>query len=62
MKLHLARVVFGMTSSPSLLNGTVRNRVFNYHFDPDFVMQVLRSFFVDDFFGGSKTTTAAFEL
>ena len=25
-------------------------------------MQVLRSFFVDDFSGGSKTTTAAFEL
>ena len=25
-------------------------------------MQVLRSFFVDDFYSGSKTTTTAFEL
>ena len=62
MKLPLARVVFGVTSSPFLLNGTVRNHVSSYHLDPEFVMQVLRSFFVDDFSGGSKTTTAAFEL
>ena len=33
-----------------------------YHFDPDFIMQVLRLFFVDDFSGGSNTTTIAFEL
>ena len=62
VKLRLARVVFGVTSSPFLLSGTVRNRVSSYHFDPEFVMQVLRSFFVDDFSGGSKTRTAAFEL
>ena len=40
----------------------MRKHVLSYHFDPEFVMQVLRSFFVDDFSGGSKTTTAAFEL
>ena len=62
MKLRLARVAFGVTSSPFLLNGTVRNHVSSYHFDPEFVMQVLRSFFVDDFSCGNKTTIAAFEL
>ena len=62
VKLRLARVVFGVTSSPFLLNGTVRNHVSSYDFDPEFVMQVPRSFFVDDFSGGSKTTTTAFEL
>ena len=40
----------------------MRNHVSNCHFDPEFVMQVLRSFFVDDFYSGSKTTTTAFEL
>ena len=62
VKLRLARVVFGVTSSPFLLNGTVRNHVSSNRFDPEFVMQVLRSFFVGDFSGGSKTTTAAHEL
>ena len=62
VKLRLARVIFGMTSSPFLLNGTVRNHVSSYSFDPEFIMQELRSFFVDDFSGGSKTTIAAFEL
>ena len=62
VKLRLARVVFGVTSSPFLLNGTVRNHVSSYDFDPEVVIQVPRSFFVDDFSGGSKTTTAAFEL
>ena len=57
VKLRLARVVFGVSSSHFLLNETVRN-----HFDPEFVMQVLRPFFIDHFSGGSKTTTAAFEL
>ena len=55
VKLRLARVVFGVISSPFLLNKTVRNHVSSYHvglcFDPEFIMQVLRSFFVDDFSG-----------
>ena len=62
MKLLLGRVVFGVTSLPFLLNRTVPNHVSSYQFDPEFVIQVRRSFFVDDFSGQSKTTTAAFEL
>ena len=61
-KLGLAWVVFGVTSSPFLLTGTERNHVLSYHFDPEFVMQVLRLFFVNYFCGGGKTSYAAFEL
>ena len=57
MKLRLGRVVFGVSSSPLLLN-----HASSYHFDTEFVMQALWSSFVDDFLGGSKTKTAAFEL
>ena len=53
MKLRLARVLFGVTSSPFLLNGTVPNHVSSFHFNPEFVIQVLRSFFVDYFSGRS---------
>ena len=62
LKLRLARALFGATSSPFLLDRTVRNNVSSYHFDPEFVMQELRWFLVADFSCGSKTTTAAFEL
>ena len=60
--MRLARVVFAVTNSPFLLNGTVQSHISSYHFDPEVAMQVLRSFFADDFSGGTKTTTAAFEL
>ena len=34
VKLRLARVAFGVTSSPFFLNGTVQNHISSYHFDP----------------------------
>ena len=34
VQLRLFRVVFSMTSSPFLLNGTLRNRISSSHFDP----------------------------
>ncbi|XP_057312293.1 uncharacterized protein LOC130653800 [Hydractinia symbiolongicarpus] len=49
---RFARLVFGLTSSPFCLNGTIRNHVSQYEFDPLFVQKVVRSFFVDDFIGG----------
>ena len=43
------RVVFGVTSSPFLLNGTVRHHVSNYEAeDPQFVNDFLSSLYVDD--------------
>ena len=45
---------FGVTSSPFLLNGTVRKHTSNYNFDSDFVTKIVDSFFVADFTGGEK--------
>ena len=45
-----------------MLNGTIQKRVKNYNCDPEFVTTVLRSFFVDDFTGGSNNTQNIFEL
>ena len=49
---HFNRVVFGVTSSPFLLNGTIRHHVTNYESqDPQFVNEFLNSLCVDDFNG-----------
>ena len=49
------RVVFGVTSSPFLLNVTVRHHVCNYEAeDPQFVNDFLSSLYVDDFNGGRE--------
>ena len=61
-KYRFARVVFGVTSSPFLLNGTIQKHVTNYKYDPEFITTVLRSFFVDDFTGVSNNTQNTFEL
>ena len=56
------RVVFGVTSSPFCLNGTIRKHVQSYDFDKEFIDKVLSSFFVDDFIGGEESVAKAFEL
>ncbi|XP_044184810.1 uncharacterized protein LOC122964955 [Acropora millepora] len=57
------RVVFGVTSSPFLLNGTVRHHVSNYEVeDPQFVNDFLSSLYVDDFNGGKDSVPEAFQL
>ncbi|XP_044183283.1 uncharacterized protein LOC122963962 [Acropora millepora] len=57
------RVVFGVTSSPFLLNGTVRHHVSNYKVeDPQFVNDFLSSLYVDDFNGGKDSVHEAFQL
>ena len=45
---RFARVVFGVNSSPFLLNATIRHRMNTYRtVDPSFVEEVLRSLYVD---------------
>ena len=57
------RVVFGVTSSPFLLNGTIRHDVTHYESeDPLFVNEFLNSLYVDDFNGGKISDSEAFEL
>ena len=57
------RVVFGVTSSPFLLNGTIRHHVTSYESeDPQFVNEFLNSLYVDDFNGGKDNVSETFEL
>ena len=57
------RVVFEVTSSLFLLNGTVRHHVSNYETEePQFVNDFLSSLYVDDFNGGKDSVPEAFQL
>ena len=59
---RFARVVFGVTSSPFLLNGVIRKHVGQYEFDNEFVQRVIDSFYVDDFSGGANSLEGVHEL
>ena len=60
---RFCRVVFGLNSSPFLLNATLR-----YHFskykklDPKFVQQMLESFYVDDLVSGDDNVQLTYDL
>lgn len=60
---RFARVVFGLNSSPFLLNATLR-----YHFstfekeDKEFAKKMVESFYVDDMVSGDNDKDAAFDL
>ena len=54
--LRFARVVFGVSSSPFLLNATIQHHIERYANDPEFVRQVLDSLYVDDVAAGGPTT------
>ena len=54
--LRFVRVVFGVSSSPFLLNATVKHHVEGYkEKDPEFVETLLRSIYVDDLSSGGDT-------
>ena len=60
---HFNRVVFGVTSSPFLLNGTIKYHVTHYESeDPQFVNEFLNSLYVDDFNGAKVSDSEAFKL
>lgn len=61
--LRFARVVFGVSSSPFLLNATVKHHVERYESeDPEFVETFLRSIYVDDLSSGGDTDEEAYQL
>ena len=54
------KVLFGMTSSTYLLNGTVQKHAKTYDFE--FINKVLNCFYVDGLSGGENLFKKAFEL
>ncbi|XP_011407795.1 PREDICTED: uncharacterized protein LOC105311847 [Amphimedon queenslandica] len=61
--LRYARVVFGVNSSPFLLNATIRHHVEHYRdSDPLVVKSLLESIYVDDIIGGADTEEGVWKL
>ena len=61
--LRFARVVFGVSSSPFLLNATLQHHMEHYrNSDPSFVNKFVRSIYVDDLTSGSDTEEEALLL
>ena len=61
--LRFARVVFGVSSSPFLLNATVKHHPEGYkEKDPEYVETFQRSIYVDDLSSGGDTDEEAYEL
>ena len=61
--LRFTRLVFGLISSPFALGATVRHLLSKYgNFDKEFVAEVIRSLYVDDFASGSQSIDSAFVL
>ncbi len=57
------RVVFGVNSSPFLLNAVLRHHIEKYsESDPEFVVRMTEGFFVDDLVTGCSSTEEAFDL
>ena len=55
--------MFGVTSSPFLLGGTLQHHISKYEEeDPEIVKKLLESFYVDDFNSGEEYVDQAFEL
>ena len=55
-------VVFGVRSSPFLLNAVLQHHLKTYQEDQDFVSKLLQSFYVDDLVSGGESIDKALEL
>ena len=61
--LRFTRVVFGVSSSPFLLNATLKYHIERYKDeDPEFVERFLRAIYVDDLSSGAPESDAGYEL
>lgn len=57
---RLARVAFGLSSSPFLLNATLEHHIMTYESeDPEFVQKLLQSLYVDDIISGDSDDIGA---
>ena len=60
---RFTRVVFGVSSSPFLLNATIKHHIERYkEADPEFVEKFLRSIYVDNLSSGAPETNTGYEL
>ncbi|XP_046862841.1 uncharacterized protein LOC124456439 [Xenia sp. Carnegie-2017] len=60
---RFCRVVFGVNSSPFLLNSTLRHHISKYlQCDREFSEKLLKSFYVDDLASGESSTERAYQL
>ena len=60
---RMTRAMFGVTSSPFLLGGTLQHHISKYEEeDPEIVKKLLESFYVDDSNSGEENVDQAFEL
>jgi len=60
---RFARLIFGVSSSPFLLTGTMRKHLSTYNdIDPEFVRKVTDAFHVDDFTSGETNIEQALTL
>ena len=60
-ELRFCRVLFRITSSPFLLNATVKSYILNYK-EPDIAQTILSSLHVDGFNTGENTLREEFDL
>ena len=61
--LRFTRVIFGVSSSPFLLNATINHHVEQYRqADPAFVNKFLSTIYVDDLVSGSKDLESTYEF
>ena len=61
--LRFARVVFGVSSSPFLLNATIKHHVEKFSLShPELVKELLQSLYVDDVVFGGDNEDSAYEL
>ena len=60
---HFTRVVFGVNSSPFILNAVLRHHIESYQeIDPGFVTRMKEGFYVDDLVSGCKNFEEACEM
>lgn len=62
IKLRFARVIFGVSSSPFLLNVTFRHYLEHAQADPETVNKLLKAFYVDDIVTGASNEDEAHGL
>ena len=62
VRSRFAWPLFGMTSSPYLLNSTLKKHPKTYDYGFKVINRVVNCFYIDDFFGGENLLKKAFEL